>query len=281
MATETTLTSARGWSPDVTGIAPEDAIPDALVLLTSTVAGHVEGDAPAVRVTYVDDAEADFVGEGGEISEADPDLAEVLVYTGKVAQLIRLSREQWVQDSTSGLLSLSVERAVTKRANLAYLTQVAPGVGQTPPAGLLHVPGIIDGGAVGTDLDALVDLAAMLEDNGGNPTHWILSSTAWATLRKIKTGTGLASSLLGAGTSDTVKMLLDLPVRVTPAMTASTGMLVDKSAIVSVVGDVMVAQSEHAYFSSDSIALRCTWRFGQNVVEPNRIGKFTVAAEGI
>ena len=278
MATETTLTSARGWSPDVTGIAPEDAIPDALVLLTSTVAGHVEGDAPAVRVTYVDDAEADFVGEGGVISEADPDLAEVLVYTGKVAQLIRLSREQWVQDSTSGLLSSSVERAVTKRANLAYLTQVAPTTpAVTPPVGLLNVPGIVDGGAVATNLDALVDLVATLEDNDGTPSHWILSSTAWARLRKLKTGTGLASSLLGAGTSDTVKMLLDLPVLTTPAMTANAGMLVDKNAIVSAVGDVMVAQSEHAFFSSDSIALRCTWRFGQNVVKPNRIGKFTVS----
>jgi len=116
--------------------------------------------------------------------------------------------------------------------------------------------------------------------NDGSPTHWLLSPTAWASLRKIKTGTGYASSLLGAGTSDTVKMLLDLPVLVTPAMTASTGMLVDKNAIVSAVGSVLVAQSEHAFFSSDSIALRCTWRFGQNVVKPNRIGKFTVAAEG-
>ena len=54
-------------------------------------------------------------------------------------------------------------------------------------------------------------------------------------------------------------------------------MVVDKSAIVSAVGAVMVAQSEHAYFSSDSIALRGTWRFGQNIVRPERIGKFTIA----
>jgi HK97 family phage major capsid protein len=209
---------------------------------------------------------------------ADPDPAETLVYTGKVAQLIRLSREQFTQPNASGMLSNSVARAVTKRANLAYLTQTAPGVGQTtPPAGLLHVPGIIDGGAVDTDLDALVDLLAEIEDNDGNPTHWLLSPTAWASLRKIKTGTGYASSLLGAGTSDTVKMLLDLPVLVSSALTAGTGMVVDKSAIVSAVGAVMVAQSEHAYFSSDSIALRCTWRFGQNIVRPERIGKFTIA----
>jgi len=275
--TETTLTSAKGWAPDITALAPTTVVPEALVLLTSTVAGTVEGDAPAVRVTYADDAAADFVAEGAPIPEADPDLAECLVYTGKVAQLIRLSREQWVQPNASTMLAVSVARAVTKRANQAYLAQVAPTApAVTPPAGLLNVSGIVDGGAVADDLDALVDLMATLEDNEGTPTHWILSPTAWAKLRKIKTGTALASALLGAGTSDTVKMLLDLPVLTTPAMTANTGMLVDKNAIVSAVGSVLVAQSEHAFFSSDAIALRCTWRFGQNVVKPERIGKFTV-----
>jgi len=34
--------------------------------------------------------------------------------------------------------------------------------------------------------------------------------------------------------------------------------------------------ARHAYFANDSIGLRCTWRFGQNVVRPARIGKFTV-----
>jgi hypothetical protein len=36
---------------------------------------------------------------------ADPDLAETLVYTGKVAQLIWLSWEQFTQPNTSGMLS--------------------------------------------------------------------------------------------------------------------------------------------------------------------------------
>lgn len=46
MATETTVTSATAWSPDVTAVAPDIAVPDALILATSTVAGTVEGDAP-------------------------------------------------------------------------------------------------------------------------------------------------------------------------------------------------------------------------------------------
>jgi Phage capsid family len=195
-----------------------------------------------------------------------PRLAKTLAYTGKGAQPIWLSREQFTQPNTSGMLSNSGAKAVSKRANFAYVTQVAPTLpAVTPPVGLVNVAGIADRGAASRTSSPLVDLLATIEGNDGNPTHWILSPTAWARLRKLRTGTGDASSLL------------DLPVLVSSALTAGTGMVVDKSAIVSAVGQVMVAQSEHAYFSSDSIALRCTWRFGQNIVRPERIGKFTVA----
>jgi HK97 family phage major capsid protein len=277
MSTETTITSAKAWAPDVTAVAPEDAVPEALILETSTVAGEVEGDAPAVRVQYVDDASAGFVAEGVAIDEADPDLAEVLVYTGKISQLVRLSREQWRQDNAAALLSESVQRAVTKAANVAYVAQAAPsGPAVTPPAGLLNVSGIVDGGAVADNLDMLIDLQAQLAGNDGNPTHILLSPTAWANLRKFKDGATSERSLLGAGTEDTVRSLLNLPVLVSNAVPTDTGLMLDRNAIVSAVGEVMVAQSEHAYFNSDSIGLRCTWRFGANVVHPDRIGKFTV-----
>lgn len=279
MATEMTTNSAKAWSPDLTTFDPSDAIPEALVLQVSTRAGVVEGDDPAVRVAYVDDADAGFEAEGDVIPEADPGLSEVVVHTGKVAQLVRLSREQWVQQGTAQMLSASVRRAVVTKANAAFIAQAAPvGPAVTPPAGLLNIADIETGGAVDADLDALVDLVATLEGNGATPSHIILDPVGWASLRKFKTGTGSAQSLLGAGASDSVRTLLDLPVLVTPAMTAGTGLVVDKSAVVSAVGPVHVAQSEHAYFSSDSIALRATFRFGSNVVRPDRIGSFTVTA---
>ncbi|MGE9806915.1 phage major capsid protein [Janibacter sp. G1551] len=279
MATESTFTSAKAWSPDLSTFAPGDVIPDALILQITTKAGAVEGDEPAVRVAYVDDAAAGFEAEGDDIAEANPSLSEVVVHTGKVAQLVRLSREQWAQAGTSGMLSESVRRAIVTKANMALLSQVAPTLpAVTPPAGLLNVAGIETGGAVADDLDVLIDLIATLEGNGSNPSHIVLDPTGWASLRKFKTGTGSAQSLLGAGAQDSVRTLLDLPVLVTPAMTAGTGLVVDKSAIVSAVGSVLLAQSEHAYFASDSIGLRCTFRFGANIVRPDRIGKFTVTA---
>jgi HK97 family phage major capsid protein len=277
--TETTLTSAKAWSPDVTAVAPDIAVPDALILKTTTVAGSVEGDAPAVRVQYIDDDTAGFVAEGAAISEGNPGLSEALVYTGKVAQLVRLSREQWVQPNASELLSRSVARAVTRAANVAFIAQAAPTGGNvTPPAGLLNISGIVSGGAVASNLDALIDLLATLAGNFSNPTDILMSPLAWASLRKFKLGTGYQSSLLGTGASDAKRYLLDLPVTVDPSVPANKGLVIDKTAVVSAVGSVQVATSDQVYFNADSVGVRCTWRFGANIVKPNRIGTFTVTA---
>lgn len=283
MAAETTLTSTKAWAPDITTYQAGDVIPDALVLQTSTVSGSIEGDAPSVRVPFVTDATAGFVAEGDAIPEADPALAEVTVYTGKVSQLVKLSREQFVQPNAAGLLSASVQRAVIKAADIAYLAQAAPvSPATTPPAGLSKITGVVvppgaPAAKVTGSLDVLVDLLATLEGNGAQPTHIILSPTAWATLRKMKTATGSNASLIGAGTQDAQHMLLDVPVLVSPAMTTNFGMILDRSAIASAVSPVTVAQSEHYYFNADNIALRCTFRFGANLVHPDRVGLFEVA----
>lgn len=279
MAPLTTSTSSQAWSPDLTTFAPADVINDALVMQLSTVAGTIEGDEPVLRVAYVDDADATFVAEAAEIPEADPALSETVVATGKVAQLIRLSREQFSQANASTLLSESVRRAVVKKADEAFISQPAPtSPAVTPPAGLLNIDGITAGGAVDADLDALVDLIAAINGVGGTPSHIVLSPTAWASMRKFKTGTGSAQTLLGAGTADATATLLGLPVHVANAMTANQGIVVDKSAIVSAVGQVQVATSSDVYFSSDSVGLRCTFRFGATVVRPERLGTFTVTA---
>lgn len=277
MATETTTTSAKAWAPDASEFAASEAVPEALILSTSTVAGKIEGDAPMLRVAYVDDDAAQFSAEGDVIPEANPALNEVAVSTGKVTQLVRLSREQYEQPGTASELSVSVRRAVTKAANTAYLQQAAPvAPAVTPPAGLLSATGIVAGGAISTDLDPLVDLMADLEANGASTSHILVDPLGWAALRKIKTTTGAATALLGAGTTDATRMLLDVPVLVTGAMPANTGLVIDRSAIVSAVGTVQVASSDAPYFASDSIALRCTWRFGAAVVRPDRLGTFTV-----
>lgn len=276
--TITTSTTAKAWSPDIVTLVADDVVPDALILTHSTVAGQVQGDEPSLRVPYVDDAAATFTAEGQDIDLAEPDFDEVLVHTAKITQLIKISREQYHQESTAGRLADSARRAITRKANEAFLTQTAPTApAVAPPAGLVSIPGIEEGSAVDGDLDALVDLVAALESNGGTPTGIIVDPLAWASLRKFKTGTGSALSILGAGTTDAQKQLLDLPVTVSNALTENSGLVIDRSSVVSAVGSIVIATSEHAYFGADSLALRATWRVGWNVVRPDRIGTFTVA----
>lgn len=260
-----------GWSPDLVAVAAVEAVPDALVLSTSTVSGKVEGDAPSVRVIHVDDADAGFSAEGADITPSDPTLAETVVYTGKIAQLVKVSREQHAQHRAAELLSTSVQRAVVKAANVAYLAQQAPGGGATtPPAGLLN-QSPTDGGTLDSTLDALVDAVAHIEGAGGLASHIIIDPYGWAEIAKLKTDSGSNVPLLGAGTEATERRLLGLPVIVTPAMPTGQMLVLDRSAVVSAVGDVLVATSDHTYFASDSVALRVTWRFGAKVVDQDRL----------
>lgn len=273
----TTNDSAKAWSPDITTFAAADVIPDALVLTTSTVSGSIEGDEPAVRVAYVDDADAQFTAEGADIPEAEPTLSEVLVHTGKVTLLVRVSREQYNQSGTANTLSDSARRAVLKKANEAYLSQVIPTPpAVTPPGGVLTHPGIQDGGTIATNLDALADAFTLVEVAGGNVTHILAAPDSWGALRKLKKGTASNESLLGAGTEDAEKRILNTPVLTSNAVPSGQLALLDSSAIVSAAGEVQVATSEHAYFGSDSIALRVTFRFGQNLVRPQRIVKLSL-----
>lgn len=276
----TTGTAAYPWRPDQTAFAPADVVPTALILQCANVVGTVNGDEPSVRVAYIDDADADFVGEGEPIPDTPPDLAECTVHTGKISQLVRLTNEQWTQEGTSRELATSVARALIYRADQSFISQVAPTPpAVTPPAGLLNLTGTIDGGELSTDLDVLADLIAELQGNLSNPTVIVLDPKGWSELRKLKTGTDRNLSLLGAGTDDAQPRLLGIPVIVNRHVTPYSGLVIDRQAIAAAVGQVQIATSLDRYFESDSVAVRATWRIGWNLVRPDRIGKFTVEGD--
>lgn len=269
MSTLTTRISAKAWSPDVQGFNPSEVIPNALINIITTVAGVVEGDDPAVRVPVVADDEATVVPEGAEIPEAAPTLSEAVVNTVKVAKLLRLSREQFMQNRAAGILATAAQRSIISKADDVLLNYL------TAPNGLMTQIST-DAGAVAADFDALIDAVSTITANGGEPTHIVLSPSAWASLQKFKTGTGSAGNLLGAGTQATVPMLLGVPIVVNRHVPDGAGLIVDRSDIVSAFGTVNVATSEDVYFASDSIGMRVTFRFGAAVVHPNRHARFTV-----
>lgn len=274
--THTTGSSAKAWAPDLYTFAPETVLENALIFAITNVAGRIEGDAPSMRVAYADDADAGFVDEGAEIPESEPDLAEALVYTKKFAQLIRITREQYSQAGTDDHLAQSVARAMITKADNALIAQTAPvGPAVAPVAGLVNTAGLVTK-TVGTNLDELIDLESTVRANRAMPGGWVLAPTTWAALRKMKIGTDYNSNLLGAGTDNAEPRLLSLPVLVNPEVPAYSGLLIDRSAIVSAVSDLTIATDPSAYFSSDSIAVRATMRTGHAVVRPDRIGLFYI-----
>lgn len=273
-----TNSSAQAWSPDIIGNPAGDIIPDALIMQITSQAGTLEGDEPYIRVPVVNDDEATIVAEGDAIPEADPELSEALVRTVKVAKLLRLSREQFMQDGTDEQLSQAAARSLITKSDHVLLNQADGGI-DAPPAGLLH-QGIPDAGTIDSNLDALVDAVSTAQANGGNPAMMVLAPDTWASLRKLKTNDTSAESLLGVGSRDATNMLLGLPVLVNKAVPAGTGFIVDPLDIVSAYGDVESATSTEAYFSNDQIGLRATFRFGAKVIHPNRHAVFSVATDG-
>lgn len=261
----------RGLFPDRTFVARE-FLPEAVIFQVTSNAGAIEGDVPAVRVPYVaTDAPAGFVAEGAPISATDPTLAEVVVNTGKIAVLTRISREAASYQEASALLTTSVQRAVITKANTALLTNASA------PTGLLNVAGIVDGGTLDSDnLDAISDAITQVEVNGGQATHIVCDPSSFGVLRAMKTASGSAMPLLGAPAEQTVKQLFGLPVVVTPAMGSGKLLVVDSTNIVSAVGAVNLSVSDDYYFDSDSRAVRVTWRIGWKAIRPNRLAKVAV-----
>lgn len=282
MATKTTPTSPKAWAPDLTAFVPGDVVPDALILQTATVVGQIEGDDPAIRVPFVaDDGVVGFVAEGAEIPDADQEFDEVVVLTGKVATLGKYSYETLAQPEAAKMVVESLSRNVVTKANAAYLGNpaAAPGDDQVGPVGLLNTAGIVDFETpIGNDLDQLVDAVSFIETDSGTATHIIAAPDAWAALSKLKRATDSNESLVGAGTVAAERALLGLPVLVTPAMPAGSLLVVDKSAVIGAQSPVRLARSDDAYFSSDSVGVRVTWRLGWKVMHPARVAKLTIGA---
>lgn len=281
MATFATPDSAKAFHADIVGISPQDVIPEALILTTSSKAGFVEGDEPAVRVPYVDcDGDAAFTPEGTDITEAEPDSTEVVIYTGKIAVLAKISREQWSTGSAATLLSDSVRRALVRKANAAYLAQAAPaGPAVTPPAGLLNLSPT-DGGTVAGDLDAVADAITTIEAANGVASHIIASPAAWGELTKLKTATDSNMSLVGAGVEAAQRTLLGVPVAVSNSMPDYGLLVLDSNSVLSAYGNVQLATSTDAFFAEDAVGLRATFRFGAKIADTSRVVKLTVTPAG-
>lgn len=272
----TTPAGPKGLYPDQTFVA-RDVVPDALIFQLATIAGAIEGDEPAVRVPFVaEDPTVGFVAEGGEIGVDDPDLDEVLVHTGKLAVITRQTNEAATYTDASQLVADSLARAVTVKGNTALLNNPAPTGGATTPTGLLNIAGVVDGGTLGTNLDALLEAITAVEVNGGTASHITMDPASWGVVRGLKTGDDSNLPLIGAPSEQVERRLFGLPVIVTAQAPSGTVLVSDQREVIAAVGPVRLQTSEHAFYTRDSLARRVTWRLGWNVVRANRLAKVAV-----
>jgi HK97 family phage major capsid protein len=242
-------------------------------LQVSAKAGNVEGDEPAVRVPILSLEDApDYVAEANAIDESDPDDSEVVIHTGKLGLLVPVSREQLGIEDTATLLSDAVRRALIRKANRAFLAQTAPTPpAVTPPAGILNqgITSINTSIQTAQSLDPVVDAVAAIEDAGGVASHVLASPQSWAYLSKLKDGNDIP--LLGAGTQAGPRSLLSLPVLVDRDVTDWSLVVLDRNAILSVYGQILIARSDDYGFNRDVVYIRATWRAGQQVSDVDRV----------
>lgn len=277
MATNTD-TGRISWSPDlISTFDADDLIPEALIVRTASLAGFVEGDAPSVRVPYVSaDAAASTSAEGAALTAVDPTLAEIVVSTDKVGQLIKVSREQIKQPGAAERLARSMARAVITKADDIYLNNAAN------PTGLLLTGSLATagdlGGATGPDVFAAYDAVGAIEDDGGTATHVLINPLDWATLAKLPDESGSARSLLADVHDASRRSLAGVPVIVSNHVTAGAALMLDSSEVVAAYGQLDLARSDDFYFDSDSVALRLTFRLGWKVARVARLQKLTIAA---
>lgn len=270
MAITTTGNSPKGLFPDQT-FNPAGIIPEALFFRVGTNAGNIEGDAPAVRVPYIkEDVTAGFVPEGTLIPEPETDLDELVIHTQKLAILSRMSREAATNATAETLLSTSMARAVTVAADKAFLSNAAA------PTGLLNTPGLVDAGAVTTNLDTITDAITGIEANGGRASSIILDPISWGYLSKLKTQDTSAQPLLGAPANATGRQLSGLPVFTSSQMPTGSGLVIDNSNVLTVAGNLMLAKTPEAFFQYDAIGYRVVLRLGWGVLRPDRLAKFTI-----
>jgi len=262
----------QGAFPNIQYFPAQDVIPDALILQVTDRAPLADGDSPQVRIPYVDDVDASFVDEGTAIDQATPTLSEITVNTKKVAVITTVSNEAYRARGVEGLLTNSLRRSVINKADHAFLQNVAD------PTGLVNTPGIHDGGALGDNLDTLVDAIAQVETNGAAPTHIIAAPDTWAAIRKLKTGDASNQPLVNQQVAaETQRVVEGLPVIVSRHAEPGSLLILDRNEIVSSVSNVELATTQDAYFSEDAVGIRASIRFGWGVIRGNRIAKLALA----
>lgn len=255
---------------------------------TFLAAGPVVLDSSSpVRVPRVaNGVTAGFVAEGAQISDGDVAFDEVTLLPSTLKGLkvlVKLSNEL-IRTSVVGLEAVLQTRLVTDVAH-ALDAALWDGTGTSSTVkGILRATGIATGVLDLTDADSLIDGWATAMGNKVSPTHWVMTSSSFAALRKLKTTVDSSQYLIDPTTiqNGTSLQLFGLPVIITdniPAVTAKNRVaLVDMSKVVVARDvDAEVKILDQTWGDYDSIGIRVVSRWDTALLQPQAVTLLTEA----
>jgi len=201
-----------------------------------------------------------------------------VVTPAKVGGVVAVSRE--LADDSSPEASAEVGRGlvrkITRSIDNAYFgTLAAPA-----PAGLPSVVGVgtVDAGTAWTSLDWAAQAITQAEEVGATITSFVAHPDDGLILAQLKDQTGSLRPLLGIdATVPTRRVVLGVPLLVSPSVTVGTVWGIPGARIVAVVrDDARVEVDRSYYFLSDRVAVRGTMRVGFAFPHPAAVQKITI-----
>lgn len=271
----TTATGASAILPDEYGQLIVKPVTDSSLATQTSLATVASTASHEFHIPSVEeDAAAEWVAEGQEITPSEPVVDEITTVPSKIAALVPISRELANDSSPDAqkLVGDSIARAIVNKLNVAWLGNViapAPkGLGSLTTMSTVSIP---LGGL--TSLDYFNEAISEAEGVGAMLTGWVMSPDDALIMANLKAATGSNQPLLA-----NPRNIAGLPVFVSRHIAAGTMWGIDAARVFTVVReDVELAVSEHSYFTSDRIAVRAIMRVGFSFPQPDALVKLTVA----
>ncbi|MCH9736133.1 MAG: phage major capsid protein [Actinomycetia bacterium] len=243
---------------------------------------------------------AGFVGEGVQITDGDVAFDEVTLLPSTLKSLkvlVRFSNEMARQSVIA--LDATLKSTLVTNVGEALDAALWDGAGTDDTIkGILQQTGIATGTLDLTDADSLIDGMALAQGNKVKPSHWVMTSSTFATLRKLKIADSVTVGSPSDGlTHDYKQYLFDpstiqngtafqvfgLPVIITDNIPDVSGSpdkarvgLVDFSHV-AVARDVNaeVKILDQTWGDYDSIGIRVVTRYDVGLLQPKAVTLLT------
>lgn len=236
---------------------------------------------------------AGFVGEGAQITDGDVSFDEVVLLPSTLKSLkvlVRYSNEM----ARQSVVALDATLRTTLVTNVAEALDAAlwDGAGTSNTIkGILRQSSIATGTLDLTDADSLIDGLATAQGNKVSPTHWVMTSSTFAALRKLKIANPGETSdqdfrqyLFDPSTiqNGTAFQLFGLPVIITdniPAVSTKNRVALVDFSKVAVARDVdaEVKILDQTWGDYDSVGIRVVTRYDVGLLQPKAVTLLTEA----